>query len=58
MVGQISHFLGKADANILRMANESRGELAYNLIDLDGHADESTLNLIRRIDGVLSVRAI
>ncbi len=58
MMGQISHALGQASLNIVRMANESRGDLAYTLIDVDAEPTEAALDSIRPIDGVLSVRVI
>ncbi len=58
MMGQISHALGQASLNIVRMANESRGDLAYTLIDVDAEPTEAALDSIRAIDGVLSVRVI
>ena len=58
MVGQISHVLGQAGVNIHHMRNESRGELAYTLMDLDETIDEKALAQIRAIDGVLSARQI
>ncbi len=58
MVGQISHVLGQAGVNIHHMRNESRGELAYTLMDLDETIDENTLSQIRAIDGVLSARQL
>ncbi len=58
MLAKISHELGQSDVNITHMANESRGELAYTLIDVDATPDEATVNNIADIDGVLSVRLI
>lgn len=58
MVGQISHALGQESLNIMRMANESRGELAYTLIDVDKKPEQSAIDNIQAIDGVLSVRII
>ena len=58
MVGQISHVLGQAGVNIHHMRNESRGDLAYTLMDLDNVIDESALSQIIAIDGVLSARQI
>jgi D-3-phosphoglycerate dehydrogenase len=58
MVGQISHVLGQASVNIQHMRNESRGELAYTLMDLDKAIGQNTLSAIKAIDGVLSVRQI
>ncbi len=58
MVGQISHALGQHDINIQRMANESRGDIAYTLMDLDSAPAEPVLQQIRAIDGVLKARAL
>ena len=58
MVGQISHVLGQAGVNIQHMSNESRGDLAYTLMDLDKALDEGALSDIKAIDGVLSARQI
>ncbi|MCC9599760.1 phosphoglycerate dehydrogenase [Stieleria sp. JC731] len=56
MVGQISAILAKANLNIADLLNKSRGELAYTVIDLDGTIEESALEALRSIEGVLSVR--
>lgn len=58
MVGQISTDLARAGLNILDMANRSRDEVAVTLIDLDRPCPEATLEDIRAIEGVLSVRAL
>ena len=58
MVGQISHVLGQADVNIQHMSNESMGDLAYTVMDLDKAIDEDALSAIKAIDGVLSARQI
>ena len=56
MVGQISTILAEANLNIADLLNKSRGEVAYTIIDLDGGIDETTLEAIRGIEGVLSLR--
>jgi D-3-phosphoglycerate dehydrogenase / 2-oxoglutarate reductase len=58
MVGQISHVIGQASANIKHMRNESRNGLAYTLIDLDDSIGEDVLQQIRDIEGVLNARQI
>jgi len=58
MVGQISHALGKADLNIIHMLNESRGDAAYTLMDVNAPILDETLSAIRNIEGVLSARAL
>ncbi|MGI9474457.1 MAG: phosphoglycerate dehydrogenase [Rubripirellula sp.] len=56
MVGQISTILANAGQNIADLLNKSRGDVAYTIIDLDGEITEETLNAIRGIDGVLTLR--
>lgn len=58
MLAKISHQLGEHGVNIIHMANESRNELAYTLIDIESKPDDATLGKIADIDGVLSVRLI
>lgn len=58
MVGQISTDLAKAELNILDMLNRSRGEVAVTLIDIDRRPPKETVEQIRTIDGVLSVRCL
>ena len=58
MIGQISHVIGQAECNILHMSNESKGQLAYTLIDLDLHPKQPVIDRIKAIPGVLNVRVI
>ncbi|MES0327284.1 MAG: 3-phosphoglycerate dehydrogenase family protein [Gammaproteobacteria bacterium] len=58
MVGQISHVLGQAGANILHMSNESKNGLAYTLIDLEAAIGDDVIKKITEIDGVLNTRQI
>lgn len=58
MVGQISHVLGQHKVNIAHMVNDSRGDVAYTLIDIEGDMPTAAAEAIRGIDGVLNVRVI
>jgi len=58
MLAKISHQLGESKMNIVHMANESRGDLAYTLIDVETQPDAAVLEKISGIEGVLSVRSI
>jgi len=58
MVGQMSHILGTHKVNIVHMVNDSRGDLAYTLIDVEGDVPNAAADAIRGIDGVLNVRVI
>jgi len=58
MVGQISHILGKSGLNIVHMVNESRGAVAYTVMDVEGDITEDAAREITAIDGVLRVRVL
>ena len=58
MVGQISTAVAQAGLNIIDLLNKSRGELAYTLVDIEGGVPDDLVERIRKIDGVLSVRAV
>lgn len=58
MIGQLSHALGRAGINIVHMRNESQGDVAYNLIDVEPRVSADTLKAIEAIEGVLRVRAL
>lgn len=58
MLGQISTALADAGLNIIDMLNKSRGDIAYTLVDLETEVQESTLDAMRGIKGVLSVRTM
>ncbi|WP_018268487.1 phosphoglycerate dehydrogenase [Methylosinus sp. LW4] len=58
MVSQISSALAVASLNIENLLNKSRDEYAYTLVDLDAETPTGTLDAIRRLDGVLSVRVV
>jgi D-3-phosphoglycerate dehydrogenase / 2-oxoglutarate reductase len=56
MLGQISTAMANAGLNIHNMVNKSRGDMAYTLVDVDSAVNDSVLDAIGAIDGVLSVR--
>ncbi|MDX1406067.1 MAG: phosphoglycerate dehydrogenase, partial [Woeseiaceae bacterium] len=56
MVGQITSLLGDAGLNIEDLLNKSRGDLAYTVVDLDGEVPQATLDAMRSIEGVLTLR--
>jgi D-3-phosphoglycerate dehydrogenase len=58
MVGQVSTCLAKANLNILDMLNQSRGDVAYTLVDLEQEMPAETFREIASIDGVLAARII
>jgi D-3-phosphoglycerate dehydrogenase len=58
MVAQILTALAAQNINIADMLNHSRDELSYTLVDLDAPPNDATLNRIRSIDGILTVRVL
>lgn len=58
MVAQILTAVGEQDLNIADMINNSRGDISYTLVDLDGAPSEETVQRIKAINGILSVRVL
>ena len=58
MIGQITTALGDLDLNIAEMTNVSKGEIAYNLIDVENPVDEISISSLREIENVINVRLI
>jgi len=58
MIGQIATALGDLNLNIAEMTNVSRGEVAYNLIDIENEVDEESILKLSEIEDVISVRLI
>jgi len=58
MVEQIASTLASEGINIADMLNRSRGNIAYNIIDVDSDIKEETINQIRKIHGILMVRIV
>ena len=58
MLGQISHELGQGGVNIRRMQNESCGNIAYTVVDVDSRINGDCCSGLGNIDGVLKVRII
>ncbi|MCP5445490.1 MAG: phosphoglycerate dehydrogenase [Chromatiaceae bacterium] len=58
MVGQISTDLAEAGLNIVDMLNRSRADIAVTLVDTDKEPSKETIDQIRGIKGVLSVRCL
>ncbi|HXQ31113.1 MAG TPA: phosphoglycerate dehydrogenase [Steroidobacteraceae bacterium] len=58
MVGQISTALASAGLNIADLLNQSRGEIAYTIIDTDAPVPAAIVTRLRAIDGVLNARLL
>ena len=58
MVGQITTVLAGASLNVAGMVNQNRGDLAYNIIDLDTNVSDEIIDKLQSIEGVIKVRPI
>ena len=57
--GTLSHILnvlGDANLNVADLLNKSRGDIAYNLIDLNSAPNPDVLDKVNAVDGVINVR--
>ena len=58
MIGQIATELGELKLNIAEMTNVSKGDIAYNLIDIENEVTEESINKLQSIENVIDVRLI
>lgn len=58
MVGQISTIMADAGLNINDMINQSRGDIAYTIVDSDTEIPDSVIKSIKSLEGVMIARAI
>ena len=58
MVGKITSALAEQNLNIADMLNQNRGEIAYNIIDIDGNVKEEQIAKIKTIEGVILARVL
>jgi D-3-phosphoglycerate dehydrogenase len=50
--------MGDAGINIEEMANKSRGDYAYSLVDIATPASEEVIGKLNSIGGVIKVRVV
>ena len=58
ILGSVLAILADENINVIDMLNKSRGEVAYNLIDIETHAGDAVLEKMRAVDGVINVRLV
>ena len=58
MVRQITKAIAEEEANIVDMLNKSKGEFAYTLIDIEEEISNSVIDNIKKVEGILKVRAL
>lgn len=58
ILGSVLSILADENINVIDMLNKSRGDIAYNLIDVEGHVADHVLEQMRSLEGVVNVRLI
>ena len=58
MIGTFTSILGNAKVNIDAIANKSRGDVAYTLIDVDSPAPAEVVDALKKSAAVIRVRVI
>ena len=58
VLGQVLSVLAERQVNVIDMMNKSRGELAYNIIDVDGAPDPAVTAAIQAVPHVFRVRVV
>lgn len=58
MIEKVTHFLAKNKINITNMINKSKGNIAYNIIDIDGEISNDLVKKISSAEGIVRVRVI
>ncbi|EXI68902.1 MAG: D-3-phosphoglycerate dehydrogenase [Candidatus Accumulibacter adjunctus] len=58
VLGHVLSILAEHKVNVVDMVNKSRGELAFNLMDVESEPDAAVIDAIRRVEQVIRVRVI
>lgn len=58
MLGSITSILAEHKLNVIDLLNKSRGDVAYNLIDVEQVPSSEVVDQLSKIDGVIAVRLL
>lgn len=58
VLGSVLAVLAESNLNVLDMVNKSRGDVAYNIVDVEGEVSAAVRSAIAAVDGVTHVRVI
>ncbi|MEJ8566748.1 phosphoglycerate dehydrogenase [Elongatibacter sediminis] len=58
VLGSVLSVLADSNLNVLDMVNRSRGDLAYNIIDVETAPESGVLKAIAGVEGVIRVRTV
>ncbi|NLC27303.1 MAG: phosphoglycerate dehydrogenase [Campylobacteraceae bacterium] len=57
-IGEVTSLLAKSGLNIDDMINQSKGDVAYMLLDVQGKVDKSVIKSLEKLDGIIRVRCL
>jgi D-3-phosphoglycerate dehydrogenase len=58
MISEVTAILAKNSINICDLLNKSRGDIAYNIMDVNGDITTKVIDELKNIDGVIAVRVL
>ena len=58
MLGQISTCMAEASLNINDMINQSRGDIAYTIVDVDSPITSAVVDELSGIEGVMRAKVL
>ena len=58
VLGSVLSVLADSNLNIIDMVNKSLGEVAYNIIDIEGDVSQAVKDSIAKVNGVMGVRVL
>jgi D-3-phosphoglycerate dehydrogenase len=58
VLGSVLTVLANRDINVIDMVNKSRGDIAYNIIDVEAEPSVRAMNEITEAEGVIRVRVV
>ncbi len=58
MISEITSLLADNSINIGDMLNKSKGDLAYNIIDIDGEVSQDVLDKLQAVDGIIFAKVM
>lgn len=58
VLGEVLSVLAQAEVNVVDMMNKSRGDIAYNVLDVEGLPSNDIIGQIEQVNHVINVRMI
>ncbi len=58
VLGNVLSVFADANLNVVDMVNQSRNEIAYNIVDVEGDIGKNITELVGHVEGVIGVRCL